>query len=118
VNGDKPDILRREVLDTGPMSQDLNPCMTPVVLDERSTGETQVKVQLLDYDMKLCLSSDSIHKMKLLHYIRCVSFTNGRAFPLYRDLMERNKTPRHVLGGPRLCGKCETARYTSELLQL
>ena len=33
-----------EVLASGPVSQGLNPCMTPVALDARSTGETQVKL--------------------------------------------------------------------------
>jgi hypothetical protein len=36
--------LRLEVLGTGANVRDLNPCMTPVVLDARSTGEIQVKV--------------------------------------------------------------------------
>ena len=46
VNGDGPDELRLEVLGTGAYVRDLNPCMTPVVLDARSTGETQVKVHV------------------------------------------------------------------------
>ncbi len=37
--------LRSEILYTGAYVQDLNPCMTPEVLDARSTGEIQVKVQ-------------------------------------------------------------------------
>ncbi len=81
------------------MSQDLNPCMTPVVLDERSTGETQVKVHLLNYAMELRLSSDSIFKLKLLHYIKCVSFPVSKAFPLYRDLTDTSNTPGHIHRG-------------------
>jgi len=38
--------LRCEVLDTGAYVLGLKPCITPVVLDARSTGETQVKVHL------------------------------------------------------------------------
>ncbi len=47
VNGDETEILPCDFLATAPMSQDLNPCMTPEGLDARSTGEIQVKVQLL-----------------------------------------------------------------------
>jgi hypothetical protein len=64
--------LRYDVLGTGPMSQDLNPCMTPVFLDAKSTGETQVKVQFetnpLESACQAILPRNSYGELKRLSY--------------------------------------------------